>query len=265
MCLLSEHAFKMSDFYLTLPSNNSMSQYPDNHGGHFYTKLPQSIDLSAMPYEVGLAEIQYSNTYANVKRDEAWLIYEADKYKGMQLVHVPEGLYSTAETLIESLNDLIRKSFSPMGSKDPKIKFFYNKSTKRATLKIYKKDDQIQLNPFLAQTLALTEDTMKGPGRFDGSNIMDVNKDSYAMYVYCDLVTHRPVGDTMVPLLRVVPTSSKGKDVVYKIFEKPHYLPIAKQQFDTIEILLSTDSGKIPSFASGKTVVTLHIRPRKYT
>ena len=255
----------MGDFYLTLPSNSSMSQYPDNHGGHFYTKLPQSIDLSAMVYEVGLAEIQYSNTYANVLTDEAWLIYEADKYKGMQLVHVPEGLYSSAESLIDCLNELIRKSFSPMGTKDPKIKFFYNKSTKRATLKIYKKDHQIQLNPFLAQTLALTEDTMIGPGRFDGSNIMDVNKDSYAMYVYCDLVTHRPVGDTMVPLLRVVPTSSKSKDVVYKIFEKPHYQAIGKQQFDTVEILLSTDSGKIPSFASGKTVVTLHIRPRKYT
>ena len=114
----------MSDFYLTLPSNSSMSQYPDNHGGHFYTKLPQSIDLSAKGFEVGLAEIQYSNTYANVKTDQAWLIYEADKYKGMQLVNVPEGLYSSAESLIECLNDLIKKSFSPMGTKDPKSSFF---------------------------------------------------------------------------------------------------------------------------------------------
>ena len=113
----------MGDFYLTLPSNSSISQYPDNHGGQFYTKLPQSIDLSAMGYEVGLAEIQYSNTYANVKTDQAWLIYEADKYKGMQLVHIPEGLYASAESLIESLNALIRKSFSLMGTKDPKIVF----------------------------------------------------------------------------------------------------------------------------------------------
>ena len=130
--------FTMSDFYLTLPSNSSMSQYPDNHGGHFYTKLPQSIDLSAMAYEVGLAEIQYPNTYSNVEADDAWLIYEAGKKQGMQLITVPEGLYCDAEAMIESLNSLIRKNFSPMGDKNPYIKFFYNDATKRATLKLYK-------------------------------------------------------------------------------------------------------------------------------
>ena len=253
----------MSDFYLTLPSNSSMSQYPDNHGGHFYTKLPQSIDLSAMAYEVGLAEIQYPNTYSNVEAEDAWLIYEAGKKQGMQLVTVPEGLYCDAEALIESLNSLIRRNFSPMGDKNPKIKFFFNEATKRATLKLYKENHQLQLNPYLAHALALTEDVMTGPGRYEGTGVVNVNKDSNAMYIYCDLVTHRPVGDTMVPLLRVVPTDSKNL-VVYKIFEKPHYQPISKQQFDTVEIVLSTDCGKTPSFASGKTVVTLHIRPRKY-
>ena len=255
----------MTDFYLTLPSNSSMSQYPDNHGGHFYTKLPQSIDLSAVGYEVGLAEIQYSNTYSNVKTDEAWLIYQVNPYKGLRRVVVPEGLYSNAKALIDNLNNLISKQQSSKNTKDPNIKFYYNESSKRATLKLYNERQQLRLNSFLAQTLGFTEDTMVGPARFEGGSVVDIHKDSSAMYIYCDLVTHRPVGDTMVPLLRVVPTSSEEHDFVYRIFEKPHYQPISKQQFDTIEILLSTDSGKIPSFATGKTVVTLHIRPRKYT
>ena len=82
------------------------------------------------------------------------------------------------------------------------------------------------------------------------------------MYIYCDLVRHRQVGDTMVPLLRVVPATEKNADVTYRIFEKPHYQPLARYHFNTIEIRLSTDTGKIPSFASGKTVITLHLRPR---
>ena len=68
-----------------------------------------------------------------------------------------------------------------------------------------------------------------------------------------------------VPLLRIVPTTDKSSDIVYKIFEKPHYQPLSRHRFNTVEISLNTDTGKKPSFGRGNSVVTLHLRPRKYS
>ena len=58
--------------YLTLPSNNSMDYYPANNASHYYTKLPQTIDRSG-DYEVGLSEIQFSNSCYNVEKGEYWI------------------------------------------------------------------------------------------------------------------------------------------------------------------------------------------------
>ena len=98
----------MSDFYITLPFNSSMDQYPENHGGHFYTKLPQSFDLSSNTYEVGLAEIQFSNSYNNIKENQAIFTFEENPIDGTKKVAVPEGLYPNAQSLINKINYLIK-------------------------------------------------------------------------------------------------------------------------------------------------------------
>ena len=87
----------MGDFYMTLPSNSSTDVYPDNNPGHFYTKLPQTYFLSG--YEVGLAEIQFPNTYSNVK-DDLWIYYKHDYDVGMDHYILPAGLYDSSTTII---------------------------------------------------------------------------------------------------------------------------------------------------------------------
>ena len=47
---------KAKIFYLTLPSNSSMTTFPDNTVANFRVKLPQTLDLSGR-WEVGLTEI----------------------------------------------------------------------------------------------------------------------------------------------------------------------------------------------------------------
>ena len=61
-------------FYLTLPSNSSLVHYPNNSPSHYYTKLSQSVDLDG-DYEVGLAEIQFTNTHRNIEERECYLKY----------------------------------------------------------------------------------------------------------------------------------------------------------------------------------------------
>ena len=91
---------------------------------------------------------------------------------------------------------------------------------------------------------------------------MDLDQNVKSLFVYTDLVQPRPVGDVVVPLLRSLPPVDKGKDTVFYLFEKPHYIPLARFQFDTVEILLTSDQGETISFDNGHCIVTLHFRRR---
>ena len=115
----------------------------------------------------------------------------------------------------------------------------------------------------LQRILILSSHTVVGPGHYAGHFIMDLNEDFKSVYVYCDLVSARQVGDTMVPLLRIVPMKDKKREVVHHIFEKLHYIPLSRLQFNSAEILLTTDMGNTNAFSSGSTIVTLHFRRKR--
>lgn len=249
--------FMMGDFYMTLPSNSSQYVYPDNNPGHFYTKLPQTYNLSG--YEVGLAEIQFPNTYSNVKED-MWLAYKHDYDDALSSYILPAGLYDSPGTIIRELNLLLENK-----KHRNKTKFTYNQATRRTTLEVYSKEE-IDLTPELASLLKLPGWWIAGPSKYISTGDIDVHANSQSMFVYCDLVTHRQVGDVMVPLLRTIPTTDKSGTIIYQIFEKPHYQRLSRGSFSTVEIHLSDDKGETPHFDGNvKTVVTLHLRPRRTT
>ena len=53
------------DFYLTLPSNCALENYPDNSTSHYTTPLHQRIELPCA-YEVALVEISFPDMVDNV-------------------------------------------------------------------------------------------------------------------------------------------------------------------------------------------------------
>lgn len=264
-------------FYLTLPSNSSLNFYPENTPSHYFTRLPQSIDMSG-DYEVGLCEILLSNTYLNIREGDCVLSYlEPDEeenenkpdydHREIEKLVVPEGLYESNEIFIYTLNVLIKQLSKKTGEK--LLKFYYNKSTKKATLSVYKKGAMLSLSPTLRRILSLRENhtpplgDMFGQGRYTGEFNMDLNEDFKSVYVYCDLVSPRQVGDTTAPLLRICPIQNKSKEMTHLIFEKPHYVPLSRLQFNTAEVLLTNDKGKPIAFTSGTSIVTLHFRRRR--
>ena len=127
---------------------------------------------------------------------------------------------------------------------------------------IYEPFGLLTLSTELSSILGLPP-IMLGNASLGGQSLMDLNKNFKSVFVYSDLVHPRPVGDSMVPLLRSLPPINKADDIVHHTFEKPHYIPLARFQFDTIEILLTTDKGKEISFINGHTIVTLHFRQRR--
>ena len=82
------------------------------------------------------------------------------------------------------------------------------------------------------------------------------------MYVYCDIAAHTAVGDTKAPLLRVCNVTGKHGDIVRITYSHPHYVPLARRDFDTIEININNELGHSIPFEFGKSVVTLHFRRR---
>lgn len=88
--------------------------------------------------------------------------------------------------------------------------------------------------------------------------MVDLDQEMRNVYLYSDIVGARPVGDAMVPLLRTVPILDRTGTSVFRIYDKPHYVPLSWFSFDTVEILLANAHGKTILSTTGTSVMTLH-------
>jgi hypothetical protein len=83
------------------------------------------------------------------------------------------------------------------------------------------------------------------------------------IYVYSDIASHQPVGDTEVPLLGVLPAQGRFPEHSYWSCSPAFYVPVAKTFVETIEVQLNTDDGRLVPFTEpGKVLVRLHFRRR---
>ncbi len=80
------------------------------------------------------------------------------------------------------------------------------------------------------------------------------------MYLYCDIATFTSVGDIKAPLLAIVPTTGRFGQTVREVYTDPHYVPVQRKDFDTIEIAINNEEGKPMPFEFGKSVVKLHFK-----
>ncbi|GIY37614.1 uncharacterized protein CDAR_125911 [Caerostris darwini] len=71
-------------------------------------------------------------------------------------------------------------------------------------------------------------------------------------YVYSDIVQPVVVGHVEAPLLRVVRISGNDEDVINVLYDRPHYVPVIRQSFQTIEIEIRLNSGNLVPFERGK-------------
>ena len=58
----------------------------------------------------------------------------------------------------------------------------------------------------------------------------------HSLYVYTDLAEAQIVGDVRTPLLRVVAAQGNHGEYITKTYERPQYVPVAKNSADTIEV-----------------------------
>ena len=232
-----------------------MEMYPTNTLTHYKTKLPKTIDLPGH-WDIGLLEIQYPHTWNNMSEIDGFIsvknLNNGDKY----VVELPTGYYKSVNVLVdhikEKMGDVIGRtvllSFCPI--------------TEKVTINI-QGGIMVIISSYLANILGLnTEYINEKKDRKENYTGRRVASPTInALYVYCNVVEPHIIGDCFAPVLRIVPVSGENGDNVVKTYDKPHFFPLKRRAFDTIEIDIRDDTGKKIPFESGRVVVTLQLKP----
>ena len=253
-----------SHFYVTLPSDSSAGCYPNNTVARFVTKLPERIRIEG-DYEVGLAEIIYPHSWYNIDNEDKkyWIAAIPEREKSFPKLYLESGYYEDGLALAAALN---RECDRAIGGLD--VKFSYSETFGRFSLKVAATGPYLfgmseDLQRYMGFDLnAVTFNSDKKSFGAMAERAFDVNRGLNLMYVYCDVASHAIIGDTKTPLLRVCNVVGKHGDVVRHSYDQPHYVPVERREFDTIEVAINNELGEPMPFEYGKSVVTLHFRRR---
>ncbi|GFY77352.1 uncharacterized protein TNIN_5261 [Trichonephila inaurata madagascariensis] len=89
-------------------------------------------------------------------------------------------------------------------------------------------------------------------GKVESPYIADPNASFPLIYVYCDLIEPQIVGDVQAPLLKIVKVEGKDGEVVNEHYTRPHYVPVIRRHFQTVEMVLRLHSGELVPFERGQ-------------
>ena len=98
---------------------------------------------------------------------------------------------------------------------------------------------------------------------YEGRRNPDNHRGFDTLFIYCDALAPRIVGDSNTSLLITLPNGGKRVqfgDTVNTRFTKIRYYTVAKRRFHTIRIDVRTDVGTPAKFEGGKVFVELHFR-----
>jgi hypothetical protein len=244
---------KMS-FYITLPSNASQSDYVDNTKTRFKTKLKNPIYLEGS-YEVALVELLYPVSWKyredgriNIKIDDLSIDYTVQFF-----------IYEPLPDLILLINeDFKLLQVSPID---------YLGITQKIYL-FLPENCIFTFNDGIHETFGFADAQYVGASKgkrivIKSTSPLKQNLSEISnFYIYSDIVEYQVVGDEQAPLLRIVPIGevSKSLNFTSKIFDSPHYIPVARNNLDTVEIDIRNHLGFPILFTTGEVVVKLHFK-----
>lgn len=261
-------------FYLTLPSNSILcnsSSCDTSSLNDYRIRLPHKIQLFNGTWEVGLSEIIYPHTWFNITgADDDWIVFQVASLSYGTRVHLPHGFYATTNQMLTAINWALKEAIVALKRQFPHklkhigISFEFDDMLQRVYMKvdghfdvssIYMAD---KLKYILGFDNFYTAPTALSMARYP----VDLRGGFYALYIYCDLVDNQVVGDASVPLLRAVNIEGAHGEIICKVYDMPHYLPLTRKEFSAVEINIKDDSGRPVKFKYGKIIIKLHFRRR---
>lgn len=282
-------------FYMVLPSNSSMSIYPDNKISSFKVNLSTPLNLDASRWEVALQEIQFPHRWYNIRNGKNIIIKNYYNPRVVELnrffpigrdkdlaeetlkrkallnekeiasvvfkreIKISPGHYTNVDAILEQL-----RTFE-VGDSRP-IQYSMDHTTKKLSINL---SDGCHLdfnNSDIGKILGFQPDsTIKVSNeKIQSDSMVDVSHTYDSVYVYTDIITNQHVGDYKVPLLRIVPVNSNFGEMNWIHYDRPHFVPLSRGNINDLEINLKDDTGELISFEAGKSIITLVFR-RKTT
>ena len=273
----------------------------------FKIHLPKTIHIDKEEWEVALVQLITPTQFLNISEEEAQfelittdslLIKTAStidrKGDNMQISRLrrneqgkpdkwvirftfPAGSYSSSKQVINVMDQLISDTIGKaLNRRQAEFSISYAVVNKRQKIKF---DNVVRIGLKLHAALFLKlggTPSLKHETIFQGKNMRDIfkynpniNAGYIHLYIYSDGAEHNIVGDTLAPLLRVLPfepseTVENNNDCQHINHEItiPHYIPVSKSDFDIISIQITGDLGILVHFITCKTIVKLHFRHR---
>ena len=250
-----------------MPSNSSMSYFPNNSLSQYTIRLESSIELKEES-EIGLSEIIFTKSWKNVR--DSWIRIDYGDQVHTGMLQVKQGFYSSIEEIVLTLNGMVSSSYAL----DKCVEFIFSKEANEVEIKLKMNESlKLTLSKELcgilghAKRMNATDETLElsaSPSMdiyYLPLSIADINNGFYNIYVYCDLCDLVPVGDVQAPLLRIVPLGTEAHYTnQWTVYNNVQYVPMRKKKFNTITVYLMTDTGQPVHFETGKSVVTVEIQ-----
>ena len=253
----------MNNFYITLPSNSSFQYFENNTLTKYTTKLQIPIQLEGK-YEVAITDIFYLFNWSYKPQSSFTLKTFKDKVEKTKDTFVIKNTkFENIHELIDALNNFLQRKNHSL------IKFTYSSNS-----------NKVQVNTPIDYVMEFTGDLNKDLGfkhsKIEGSMAKPIYESSSAikakfnqitnLFVYTDIIEHQYVGDKLAPLLRVVAVKNSAEfgDYIECSFNEPHYLPVCRNNIDTILIDIRTNTGEPVHFGFGTVIVMLHFRQKTF-
>ena len=241
-------------FYITLPSNSSLDDFPENTLTHYTTRLKTPLRLNGN-YEVALAQILFPRNWKHTT-------------DGIIILNTPEGSVSIKIEfhVWESLKDLLTRIKEKIFAAGVQIDLEYDQNTSRIFCNV-PPECSLKFENGINKVFGFQSDFLDGnsTSMFYSDDVINTNLNTVnSLYIYSDICEYQLIGDTEAPILQVVSTIDSKVDYVEKIFDSPHYIPLARNNLENIEIDIRCDLGKPIQFQSGKVIVKLHFRKKHF-
>ena len=266
---------------ITLPSNASMDQYPDNTQTDFITNLSTPI-ICEGKFEVALLEITFRQSI------KTFIGTMMIKEIGNLSQFVTADLYLHEGEHVENFLSRLNYELNRIIDNLLRNNEFLEKLYKKTSFKNYfgYKDSRVYISDKLPNVVLYFSGLITKIFKFDfdfnfrfnsgttpekgdilffyPSNVPIRTLDE--IFVYTNIIKNQYVGDTLAPLLRGVGNRGGNSDTTTVEFINPLYVELNKTEIRNIHIYLRDSKGnKIPfSDLTSKVIVKLDIRPKKY-
>ena len=237
-----------------------MSYYEDNTLVSFTTRLPNTIDLEG-DWEVGLVEIQYPHNWFNVPTEETARSFRMRGRRDGRAADHSFKIRDEYYPFVRSLLGEIENKGNNAANSTNMIDLHFDTVTQKVSQANINLPFTVDVPAHIQQMLGMNKSYFTRDSRVTDS-VVDMNPlDS--LYVYCDVVEPRVVGDSLTPLLRIVPVEGEHGEIVTRIYNNVHYVRVQRKTFQTLEVNIRDRTGKKVPFERGTLNVTLHFRRSK--